>query len=273
MNIDDYRAAILPKVNGSLNLHSLLGGDLDFFIMLSSSVGVLGYPSQANYAAGCAFQDALARYRVSRGLPGVAIDLSAVKGVGYVAERPGIAERMAKLGFASVTENQVLRVIESGILDPHDPQVTAGLDLGPGAHWDRAGQSQLGRDARFSVVQYHQGRQQQQQRSTGGSGQAALAEKLANATSRDEAEILVSQALKDKLASIFMIDIGEIDMARTPSYYGVDSLVAVELRSIITLQAAAEVSIFEILQSTSLDALARNVAARSSYVNASLFVS
>lgn len=53
-----------PKMRGTVNLEKVLGDGLDFFIMLSSTVAVCGNIGQSNYAAGCGFQDTLARQRV-----------------------------------------------------------------------------------------------------------------------------------------------------------------------------------------------------------------
>lgn len=277
MTMADYKAAIIPKVNGSWNLHTQFQhADLDFFIMLSSVAGIVGYASQSNYSAGGSYEDALARWRVSRGLPGVALDLCPVKAVGYVAETAGVAGRMAKVGHMLLGEDQLLDVLQSAILAPYDPQVVVGLNSGPGHHWDRDGESQLGRDARFLALKYRQKQQQIGGKSVrkGGKGSGgSLASKLAEAASRDEAGRLVAEAIAEKLADIFMIPVDEIDPAKHPSQYGVDSLVAVELRNMLALQAAADVSIFGIMQSPSLAALASDVAAKSGHVDSSLLVS
>src|ERR1700722_7544360 len=86
MTYDTFQIALKPKVQGSRNLHELLPLDMDFFILLSSATGVLGNRSQVNYAVGNTYQDALARHRVSKGLPVATIDLGTVLSVGYVAE-------------------------------------------------------------------------------------------------------------------------------------------------------------------------------------------
>jgi len=275
MTLTNYKAAILPKVNGTWNLHKQFEhADLDFFVMLSSIAGILGYASQSNYTAGGSYEDALARWRVARGLPAVSIDLGAVKTVGYVAETAGVAGRLQKVGHMLLGEDQVLGVLESAILAPYDPQVIIGLNPGPGHHWDRDGESQLGRDARFLALKYRQGQQQGGGGKKGGEGgSGSLASKLAEAGSRDEAERLVGQAIAEKLADIFMIPIADIDPAKHPAQYGVDSLIAVELRNMLALQAAAEVSIFGIMQSPSLAALASDVAAKSGHVGSALLVS
>lgn len=93
--------------------------DLDFFVMLSSLVGVSGHMSQANYAAGNTFLDALARYRTARGLPGVSLDLGGVKSVGFVAESTDdVLGRVIQLGSIPIEIKRVLRLIESGIRNP-----------------------------------------------------------------------------------------------------------------------------------------------------------
>ncbi len=52
MTVDNFWAAVLPKVNVTRNLHNHLPKDLDFFVCMSSLVGVIGNRSQGNYAAG-----------------------------------------------------------------------------------------------------------------------------------------------------------------------------------------------------------------------------
>jgi KR domain len=65
MIFDQWLAANRPKVQGTLNLQNLLPREsLDFFIMLSSIVSIVGNSDQA----GNSFLDILARHRNSKGL-------------------------------------------------------------------------------------------------------------------------------------------------------------------------------------------------------------
>ncbi|KAI0009530.1 hypothetical protein F4779DRAFT_369425 [Xylariaceae sp. FL0662B] len=273
MTLDDWQACIQAKIYGTWNLHVEWSqpGSLDFFVMLSSVVGILGNVSQANYAAGGAYQDAMAHWRRGRGLPGVSLDLGAVKGVGYVAETEGVADRMSKMGVTLLEESIVLRALESAILEPFGhPQIIVGLNTGPGSHWDPQGKSQMSRDARYLPLQYRssllQGPGSPNDATVGGSGGQTLAAQLAQVSSRDDAAELVGEAIAAKLASIFMVPVDEIDLAQPPALCGVDSLVAVELRNMLVLQAGAEVSIFTIMQSLTLAALALEVAVKSNYI-------
>jgi hypothetical protein len=131
----------------------------------------------------------------------------------------------------------------------------------------------MGRDARFLPLKYRKpaGSQAIGQKLGDGADAAAkpLSAKLQEAGSHDEATRLVGDAITAKLGDIFMIPTEDIDLAKPPAQYGVDSLVAVELRNMLMLQAASDVSIFSILQSASLAALASDVVSKSAFVEMS----
>ncbi|PVH94007.1 putative FSP1 [Periconia macrospinosa] len=236
MTLSAWQNAVQPKVAGTWNLHTNFAqpADLDFFVILSSNVGTLGNASQSNYAAGGTFQDAFAQWRVSRGLPCVSIDLPAVKSVGYVAETAGVGARMMRLGHMVLDEELVLN------------------------------SSQLGRDARFGGLRY---RQSKEQKAAGAEKESAesLPALLAATSSLADAERLVTQAVAQKLADVFSMLIDGVDMKLSPGAHGVDSLVAVELRNLFRHQIGAEISTFEILQSTSLAGLASLAASKSEH--------
>jgi hypothetical protein len=63
MTVKHWNKTTSPKVRGIWNLHTLLPDDLDFFLMLSSVVSIVGNIGSSNYAAACSFQDGRAHYR------------------------------------------------------------------------------------------------------------------------------------------------------------------------------------------------------------------
>ncbi|KAJ5188439.1 hypothetical protein N7491_004764 [Penicillium cf. griseofulvum] len=273
MTLADWHSGLRPKVDGTWNLHTEFAtpGSLDFFVMLSSVSGILGIASQTNYAAGGAYEDAMAHWRQSKGLPGVSIDLGPISDVGYVAETAKVAERLRRSGdYVMLDEATVLRALGAAVAHPLGGcrQIIIGLNTAPGPQWDAHGGSQLGRDARY----VHLKRQSKASRAApagdeSGAG-VSFSTQLAEVGSREDAARLISTAIAAKLADIFMIDVAGIDISKTPANYGVDSLIAVELRNMLVLQAAADVSIFNILQSASLAALAADVAAKSRHIEA-----
>ena len=84
---DRLASVLAPKVLGAWNLHALTTDDpLEFFVMFSSAVSVLGSPGQANYTAANTFLDALAHHRRARKLPAVSINWGPWAEVGLAAE-------------------------------------------------------------------------------------------------------------------------------------------------------------------------------------------
>lgn len=241
--------------------------------MLSSLSGVFGWASQSNYAAGGSYQDTLARFRVAQGLLVMSLDLGMVTIVGYMSETSSVSDRLNKAGLSlPLSDEDVMQALGTAILHPLDqPQVLLGLNSGPGPHWDATRNSAMGRDARFMPLRCRrptagaQGQAAQTQDASGANAKP-LSAKLQEAGSLNEAEQLVGDAIATKLADIFMIPVGDIDMTQPPASLGVDSLVAVELRNMLMLKAAADVPVFNILQSVSLAALAVDVVAKSNHV-------
>ncbi len=87
LNRERMEKVMTPKLDGTWNLHSAtLDLSLDFFVLFSSAVSVLGSPGQGNYAAASAYPDAFAYYRRSLGLPAISINWGPWAEVGLAAE-------------------------------------------------------------------------------------------------------------------------------------------------------------------------------------------
>lgn len=68
MTYEDFLLASRVKIDGTLSLESIFETPhLEFFLMLSSAVNIVGASGQANYNAGNSVQDALARTRRMQG--------------------------------------------------------------------------------------------------------------------------------------------------------------------------------------------------------------
>lgn len=250
MTWENYLAAVQPKVVGTWNLHENFAGHaLDFFIILSSFVGVGGNPGQANYAAGNAFQDAVARHRANLGIPAVTIDLGAVEGVGYLANHVEVADSLARKGYKALSEREVLALVEDGIRNPirdvQNAQIVTGFQT------DDWKSTPWVNDARFIEIKPIDSTTEPSERTSGTASTAHLAQ----ASSLTELKSMVTSCLTQKLSDMFSIPEPEIDTSKALAQYGVDSLVAVELRNWLTVLVKADMSIFEIMQSTSLNVL------------------
>ncbi|ROW00409.1 hypothetical protein VMCG_07295 [Cytospora schulzeri] len=124
MTHHQWAATIQSKVQTSWNSHTLLPRNIDFFIMLSSLVGIYGALGQSNYAAGCTFQDALARARaVASAYQGVSVslDLGWLLDAGIISEREDYRQKwQGAQDIAGVRAADLMAVLDH-FCDPASP--------------------------------------------------------------------------------------------------------------------------------------------------------
>ncbi|KAJ4403512.1 hypothetical protein N0V85_005079 [Neurospora sp. IMI 360204] len=272
MSIDDWHTAIKPKVDASWNLHeALLDKKLDFFILLSSTSGIVGNRGQSNYCAGNTYQDALARYRVSQGLPATSLDLGMILSVGFVAENAELIGHLRAEGFTAMREEEFHALLD-GLCGPGSSvpssllksQICLGLEL-PEALAQRGIEAPgWQHDPLFSHLF-------QMRRMAGG---LASADKTVNyglllgaTDSLDTAEAIVLEAMLTKISKALGVETVNLDASKPLHAFGVDSLVAVELRTWLLKEVGAEVAVFDIMGGSSIRQLATLVASRSSFVH------
>lgn len=252
MTHDTWQSATAPKVQGSWNMHALLPSDMDFFIGLSSVAGVAGGRGQANYAAGNTFIDALMEYRVSRGQSGVTLDLGAFLDIGFVTQSAGLKARWEARRAMAVTEDELFALLDcyctqrSQAQQRPPAQAIFGIsgyvgDKSTGHYFRKPMLRTLALEDEDSS-QAGTGQQGNQS-----SNQIHFETVFAASKSLAAAGEAVNKALLEKLASSLALSREELD-ADTPLHaYGVDSLVAVELRNWFAKEVHAELAIFDVL--------------------------
>ncbi|KAI9808079.1 MAG: Type I Iterative PKS [Pycnora praestabilis] len=275
LSINDYRKVVFPRVVGAWNLHNaLLSTPLDFFVMLGSASGIAGNLGQAAYCASNTFMDAFASYRASLSLPASTIDLGLVADVGYVAtsseERSNIIgtviqDRIQVKELEALVKGAILRpIVKDGLKDWR--QTITGFKLEPGKplpFWAVA--------AKFSHLVHAQeitaalsGRGS----SNGSSSGAGVSVRtlLRTATSLPAAIDMILQATLSKLGTLTMTPQEELDVAKPLAAFGLDSLVAVELRNWIGREMDANVPLLELMQAVTLKDLAEVITGKSRLV-------
>jgi NADP-dependent 3-hydroxy acid dehydrogenase YdfG len=267
-----------PKIEGTWNLHSLMPKDLDFFIMLSSIAGTSGGLGHSNYAAGCSYQDAVADYRRSLGLTAQSLDLGAVGGIGWLEDNKDSHNLDQRMGLIYITPEEIFAMFKSAVTgyshrnEKLPSQLLSGLgsggmndaNLAAGAshdyHW-------LKHSGRFA---YLRGLDVGSSSKSDERGGIDIKAGLSSATSLPDAAQVVQDALSTKLAKSMMVSLEDIDASLPVSSYGVDSLVAADMRSWCFKEFRADVSVFGFLSNTSLTVLARQIAEKSDLVPISL---
>ncbi|KAH8664734.1 polyketide synthase [Xylariales sp. PMI_506] len=279
MTYEQWQNATRPKIQGTWNLHELLPKDLDFFIVLSSLAGIIGSISQSNYSAGNTYQDALMHYRKAKGHSGQSLDLGLMRGIGYIEEHEDAAAHTSSLKFTSVQADQffhILRAAMMGTMDGETP-VPTQLLLGAGSGGSMLASRAAGIDGDYywlrTLSHFAYMQLMDVQTATNGddhAGNNGLIGQLASSTSMDQATELVQQILLEKISKSIMTPASDIDASKPVYSYGVDSLVAVELRNWLELELQSDISIFDLTSSAPITDVCKKIASRSQIVATAL---
>lgn len=275
MSYQDWKAATDPKVHGAWNLHTALPKGLDFFIMLSSLAGVLGSATQANYAAGNAYMNELARYRVARGERAVALDLGVMLEHGVLANDEKLRERLlASNQMEGITTAELLALLDY-CCDPafecksqDDAQIAIGLASGAKIRSNPASVPHLFTLPFYSHIFNRKEDNDQAQPDDSNQGTRRYRKEFLAAQSTAEAGAAVAQALVARLTSTSSEQQptfhGDSEAFSKPLHqHGVDSLVALELRRWFGAEFEADIPIFEILGELSVAGIGELVARKS----------
>ncbi|KAJ3957697.1 hypothetical protein N0V92_005716 [Colletotrichum tropicale] len=217
--------------------------------------------------AGNTYQDALMHNRRAHGLKGTSINVGVVLGIGITAERGEILTYLKSGAMIGVREKELLTTVQAAMADELPVQSVVGLSTGGLLKQNGHDEPYWFEDGRFAHLRIYD---TQSFAVVSEDTTAELQAALAAATSLAEASGLVCGALMRKLAKAMLIEIEDLDSSRPANAYGVDSLVAVEVRAWVFKDVKSDVSVFDILSNAPVSQLAENIAAKSQLVSASV---
>lgn len=280
MTCTEFTTALNPKVQGTLNLEEVFGKDdtLDNFVLMSSSAGIVSSSGQANYAAGCTFQDAFADAQNARGRRTryVTIDLGAVAGTAAIRKVDGIMKDQK--GFALMSLEEVDKLIEyalrpcSGGSQPS--HCITGFDRRQLVEFKL---EHMLKNPMFSFLPVDE--EFAAAPDTGAAASAAnhdgtqpniksphpdIPRLLQAATTVAQAAAIILAAALDKFSAF--LD-REVPSDVPTSHLAIDSLVAIELKTWVARTFSAQVQASEVAGSMSLADLAGLLARRSNFVS------
>lgn len=264
-----------PKVQGTWNLHQALQGEngeadtVDFFIVLSSFTSIFGERGVANYAAGGAYQDAVAHFRRARGLHAVTLDVGIMRDIGVLSQQgmtDGFRDWQEPYGLL---EEELLRLAKMAIAGDMAgtiaPQVLTGLATGGSAIEAGIDPPWYLDDARFSIMAKTGVRASL----GGGETKGSIQSRLASADSVAAGAAVVLEALVSLVAKMLNTTSGEIDTFRFLHSYGIDSLTAIELINWALKECKARITVFDIMAAVPITVTAEKIAANSSLLQKS----
>ena len=223
-----FDLVLRTKAAGAWNLHSLTRDmPLDFFVLFSSMTALVGQFGQAAYAAGNAFLDALAHHRRAAGLAALAINWGPWAEIGLVAR--GLPAGDVQLpGARWIAPEEGMRALARLIAG--DAAQVAVID----ADWNAMPEMPL-----LSTLAAPAPTQAAAERP-----RLELLELLE--APRPEREALVAEALRAEAARVLRIDPARLSLGHPLTSFGMDSIMAVELRTRIQTRYRVKLSLVQV---------------------------
>ncbi|KAF9693252.1 hypothetical protein EKO04_008946 [Ascochyta lentis] len=250
LDIPRVKKVLGPKVEGAIHLDEVFRHhDLDFFIMLSSIAAVTGNPGQAIYAAANGFLAGLAVERRARGMSASTVNLGAIVGNGYLTRELTLTQQavLQKAGVMWTSEQDFHQafaeaVIASPLLSGCSAEFCTGVRV---FCTDEANQPRHAKSPIFS----HLMRNKNDSERFAGRKQAAAPVKvrLLQATTTEDVSNILAEflTLRLKLALQMPHDADVID--QTADALGIDSLIAVEMRSWFLKELSIDMPVLKII--------------------------
>jgi len=244
------QGVLAPKFGGAVNLDLQTRRDpIELFVLYSSATSVLGAPGQGSYVAANAALEWVARARAALGLPALAVAWGAIGDVGYLARHDKKGDALTRrLAVVPFTAREALSALPH-LWSSGEPVVAFAA-----MKWDQAGRHlPVLASPTFAALAAH-----------GAKGDVIdLAERLAELDT-DAAVKLVLDVLREETAQIMLLAAERIDPYRALSEFGMDSLMAVELRLAIESRLGIDLPMLSLTAGTTLSSIAMRIVKASS---------
>ncbi|PXW29589.1 type I polyketide synthase [Paraburkholderia caballeronis] len=250
-NLDDDRfaAVLAPKVAGAWNLHRATRGcALDFFVVYSSATTFLGNPGQASYVAANSFLEALVEQRRAAGLPGTFMAWGPLDDVGFLARHAQTREALqARIGGASITSAEALAALERVLLDGRAGEAVVRLD------WQAIARGMPAAGAR-RYVSLRTRNISEPLRDSGVQLRGQI-----RSLRYDQAVQLVEETLQAQIARILHMPPDRIELEKSVSDMGMDSLMGMELGMAVEETFEVKLSVMAIAEGATVRSLAARI--------------
>ncbi|KAH7077443.1 putative lovastatin nonaketide synthase [Paraphoma chrysanthemicola] len=258
MSYEQMTDVLRPKIDGTNWLDEIFyDTPLDFFVCFSSTSSVGGVFGQSNYAAACSYMTSLVRQRRARGLAGSAFDIGRVAGIGYIERASQVVqETFEKYSYMPLSETDLHQMfaetIFAGIPEMNlDPVISTGIErvpadrkhLPPWITYPRLSHYLIDTQATTTVSDSKQTVQ-------------PVREQLVEATTAEQVLSIIKTCFAAKLQIVLQLTDEEVDIDVPLVEIGIDSLVAVEVRSWFLKELQTDMPVLKILGGGSVSELA-----------------
>jgi NAD(P)-dependent dehydrogenase (short-subunit alcohol dehydrogenase family)/acyl carrier protein len=222
-----FAQVMRPKALGAWNLHqSTKNLDLDFFVLFSSIASSFGSPGQTNYAAANGYLDGLASYRRSLGLPAATINWGPWAESGMASQLNEARQSLMRArGLDPLTAERGLELFEAVLRSKRTQIVAANVE------W-RKFLDQIPRESRPKLFEaFETGQESSASQDEKARQIQSLLASLA-AMPPKQRRFAVEDRLTQEMRRVLGLSKSDpVDVTRGFNSLGLDSLMAVELRS------------------------------------------
>jgi len=242
LNLSSLQQVFRPKLTGSWLLHKAFENTpLDFFVSFSSAASLTGSAGQGNYAAASVFLDALAHYRFQLGQRALSINWGPISGAGFGATQEGLKvhEYWESNGLKRISLEQLLKALE--MLLPHSLSQLGVMNI----DWEELGRffPALGK-APWASYLVQSGKSDER---------SDFVERILGTPTEERQELLVNH-LREQVAQV--MGLKALPDARKKLFeMGMDSLMALELKSRLEKSLAADIRVTAVFNYPTIETL------------------
>ena len=250
---DNFSKVLKPKVEGTANLDKIFNSqELDFFILFSSFATTVGNRGQTNYLAANMYMAAIAAQRRKKGLAASVMHIGMVLGLGVVFQTGIYETTMKKLNYMPISEPAFLDMFAQCIIvgrpnSGHANEFITGL--GRLSTRPDAAKPFYASNVRFA---HHVLLEDEDALSEASGASVSLAQRLAATGSLDEQSEIIQDVFIGKLERVLQSSRDQIHPSQGLIALGVDSLMAVEVRSWFLSELEVDMSVLKLLGGASI---------------------
>ncbi len=241
MSYERYMKVFVPKAVGCWLLHEATQNmELDHFVNYSSISAIYGNPGQVSYVGANSFLDNFAHYRRSIGLPAMTINWGVIGDVGFVARSGNVGGLLYKQGWKAFSLQQACEILEQMLLTNPVQRVATDSD------WEMIG-GFFPHSASSSRFAHLVNEKELAGASGAGSGDDALKSAIIEAKDEVKNEIFLT-SLKDTFGRVIGTTADKLDVNEPVTKYGLDSLMANQIRNWIQSNVGIDYSMMKIMR-------------------------
>ncbi|THC99245.1 hypothetical protein EYZ11_001244 [Aspergillus tanneri] len=269
MTLDDWNSVVRPKIEGSRNLDDCFSAEksLEFFIMLSSLASVIGNSGQSNYNAGNMYCCALAANRRQRGLAASVLDIGKIVGIGYVARNRKAVIALRSHKFQPISESLFHHMFAEAVISGRpdsgrQPVLTTGMQKRVGLADEDSAPPLWLNNPRFAHMKWEDKMHLEEESGHSASVRVPVKDQLDAAKNVSQAEEILCSAFATRLATILQMSPDSLARRAPLVDIGIDSLIAVEVRSWFLKELNVDVPVLKVIGGASILDVCRDVLPR-----------